>query len=132
MTSERSQLYYTCVFLHVSFQAVQNSIPTVSPTATSPCWLDARMLKMLLRELKRCRQVASPFADVHAALDTATYHCGLLMAQCPGALDCQLCHYHLEAIILPLREAVARLSGHEPATAPPSSAGRRLRNWFRR
>lgn len=129
MNAERSQLYYTCVFLHVSFQAVQGSI---SPTTSStPCWLDAQMLKMLLRELKRCRQEAAPFEDVYTSLDTATYHCGLLMAQCPGALDRQLCRYHLEAIILPLREAVSRLAGsHE--SSPTVSRGQRIRNWLKR
>ncbi|WP_251979006.1 hypothetical protein [Salinicola avicenniae] len=133
MPAERSQLYYTCVFLQVSFQAVQNSVGQGSREDNTPCWLDAEMLKMLLRELKRCRESASPFADVHTALNTATYHCGLLMAQCPGALDQQLCLYHLEAITLPLREAVTRLSGHSlTASQQGVPAGQRLRNWLRR
>ncbi|GHB27278.1 hypothetical protein [Salinicola rhizosphaerae] len=129
MPTERSQLYYTCVFLHVSFQAVQASI--APSTLTTPCWLDSQMLKMLLRELKRSREASAPFADVHASLDTATYHCGLLMAQCPAALDRQLCRYHLEAIIVPLRQAVTRLSGNDVASHG-TGKGRRIRDWLKR
>ncbi|WIX34287.1 hypothetical protein QO259_06415 [Salinicola sp. JS01] len=131
MHSERSRLHYTCVFLLVSFQAVRQSLPAATSSAT-PCWLDAEMLKMLLRELKRCREEASPFPPVHASLDVATYHCGLLMAQCPAALDPSLCSYHLDAITQPLKQAIAELSGHHAATAGTTQSGRGWRGWLKR
>lgn len=134
MNTERSQLYYTCVFLHVSFQAIQNSVATSPQRDDTPCWLDAHMLRMLLSELQRCRQEAAPFKGVIQALDSAIYHCGLLMAQCPAALNRQLCQHHLEAIISPLKEATAELSGpsNRPSDAYSLSAGQRLRSWLKR
>jgi hypothetical protein len=132
MNTERSQLYYTCVFLHVSFQAVHNSVATSPKRDDTPCWLDAQMLRMLLSELQRCRREAAPFKEVRQSLDTAVYHCGLLMAQCPAALDRQLCQHHLEAIMAPLKEATAQLSGNANRTAVSraSSPGQRLRSWL--
>ncbi|MDN3522223.1 hypothetical protein [Halomonas ramblicola] len=131
MTTERSQLYYTCVFLHVSFQAIQRSVEASSRSDNTPCWLDGQLLQMLSNELWRCRQGAAPFREVTQALDMATYHCGLLMAQCPAAVNRRLCTHHLSAIMTSLKEATARLSGKTaPSTADRPSPGRRLRSWL--
>ncbi|NIC06721.1 hypothetical protein HBJ55_14930 [Halomonas sp. DX6] len=132
MAAERSQLYYTCVFLHVSFQAIQNTVATSAKLDETPCWLDAQMLRMLLSELQRCRWEAAPFKEACQLLDTATYHCGLLMAQCPAALDRQLCQHHLEAIMAPLKQATVQLSGSAKRTSASHSASpaRRLRSWL--
>ncbi|WP_110668459.1 hypothetical protein [Salinicola halophilus] len=129
MTAERAQLHYTCVFLQVSFQAVKKSLPEGDAKNATPCWLDAEMLKMLLRELKHSREAAAPFPDVRTALDRATYHCGLLMAQCPGALDQALCRHHLDAIIAPLHQSVSWLCGNDAQIH--STPRRRLRDWLR-
>lgn len=132
MMTERSQLYYTCVFLQVSFRAIGNSI-TAADDETRRCWLDAQTLQLLLGELQRCRQQASPFRDLHSPLDQAIYHCGLLMAQCPGALDQRLCRHHLDAICLPLGQAIDQLAGKPTlATKPSPKADRRFRHWFGR
>ena len=132
MNAERSQLYYTCVFLHVSFQAIQASVAASSRADDRPCWLDAQMLQMLSGELRRCRQEATPFTGVSQALDTAIYHCGLLMAQCPASVNHRLCQHHLEAIMSPLKLATARLSGktNRGTTDQSSSAGQKLRSWL--
>ena len=132
MNAERSQLHYACVFLHVSFQAIQRSVACSSSRDDTPCWLDAQTMSLLLGELQRCRRQAGPFKDVYPCLDTAFYHCGLLMAQCPGALNRPLCQHHLEAIIAPLKEAAATLSGKAPPAAArrATSPGQRLRSWL--
>lgn len=132
MTTERSQLYYTCIFLHVSFQAVHNAVASKPKGDDTPCWLDAQMLRMLYDELQRCRWEASPFKDVRESLDSAIYHCGLLMAQCPAALNRQLCQHHLEAIMAPLQEASLLLSGdiRRMTATQPASPGQRLRHWL--
>lgn len=127
MTAERSQLYYTCVFLHVSFQAIQSKVTNSAQKDDTPCWLDAQLLRMLSGELHRCRQEAAPFPEVCQALDTAIYHCGLLMAQCPAAVNQRLCQHHLEAIMSPLRLASEWLSGK---ASRPASPGQRLRSWL--
>ncbi|WP_240936138.1 hypothetical protein [Billgrantia bachuensis] len=90
------------------------------------------MLRMLLSELQRCRWEAAPFKEACQLLDTATYHCGLLMAQCPAALDRQLCQHHLEAIMAPLKQATVQLSGSAKRTSASHSASpaRRLRSWL--
>ncbi|MEC9483580.1 MAG: hypothetical protein UMU75_09715 [Halomonas sp.] len=126
MDAERSQLYYTCVFLHVSFQAILSKITASARDDGTPCWLDAQLLQMLSGELQRCRQAAAPFKEVCQALDTAIYHCGLLIAQCPAAVDRRLCRHHLEAIMSPLKLASDRLSG-DPGHVSP---GQRLRSWL--
>ncbi len=132
MITERSQLYYTCVFLQVSFRAIENSV-TAAADETRRCWLDAQTLQMLLGELKRCRQNAMPFRDIHIPLDQAIYHCGLLMAKCPGALDQRLCRHHLEAIIAPLEQAISHLAGKPKVpTSQATVADRGLRHWFGR
>ncbi|WP_111412360.1 hypothetical protein [Billgrantia lactosivorans] len=132
MAAERSQLYYTCVFLHVSFQAIQNSMAASRGRDETPCWLDAQMLSLLFGELKRCRREAAPFREACPPLDVAIYHCGLLMAQCPAALDRRLCQHHLEAIMAPLKQATAQLSGSAGRTSAcdDSSPRQRLRSWL--
>lgn len=132
MTTERSQLHYACVFLYVSFQAIQHSVTCSDRQDDTPCWLDAQTMSLLLGELQRCRRQAGPWKDVSPCLDTAFYHCGLLMAQCPGALTRPLCQHHLEAIIAPLKEAAATLSGkaHPTAGRPVPTPGQRLRRWL--
>ncbi|TFH86181.1 hypothetical protein EQG41_13895 [Billgrantia azerbaijanica] len=133
MNAERSQLFYTCTFLYVSFQAIQHSMAGKASDSL-PCWLDTGLITMLSRELRSAREQASPFPEVSEALDVAIYHCGLLLAQCPGALNSQLCHHHLDAIMVPLKEATARLSA-APATAGSHSwqhtARRLLKKWRR-
>lgn len=132
MNSERSRLYYTCVFLQVSFRAIGNSV-AAEADATKRCWLDAQTLQMLLGELTRCRQEAAPFREVRAPLDQAIYHCGLLMAQCPGALDQRLCQHHLDAISGPLVQAIGLLSGTASKKADHvTGPGRRLGAWLKR
>ncbi|WP_048308075.1 hypothetical protein [Halomonas sp. PR-M31] len=132
MTSERSQIHYTCIFLYVSFQAIQEAVEKSCRGEDTPCWLDARTLRMLLGELQQCRQNASPFPIVCESLDTAIYHCGLLMAQCPAAVNRRLCGHHLEAIILPLKAAAAQLSGKVGHVAGQDSvlSFRGLRSWL--
>ncbi|WP_163557079.1 hypothetical protein [Halomonas sp. NO4] len=115
MNAERSQLFYTCTFLYVSFQAIQHSMAGKANDSL-PCWLDTSLITMLSRELQKSRTEASAFPEVREALDTALYHCGLLLAQCPGALNSQLCRHHLDAIMAPLKDATALLS------APPVKA----------
>lgn len=116
MYAERSQLHYSCIFLHVSFQAIKHSMAGKA-TDSMPCWLDSKLIMMLSRELRGCRAQAAPYPDIAQALDTAIYHCGLLLAQCPGALNSKLCHYHLDAIMLPLKESISFLA--PPTTNPP-------------
>ncbi|MCC5882947.1 MAG: hypothetical protein JJU25_09975 [Halomonas sp.] len=132
MNAERSQLYYTGVFLHVSFQAIQNAVAASANGDDTPCWLDAQMLSMMYGELQRCRCEAAPFREVSQHLDTAVYHCGLLMAQCPGALNRRLCLHHLAAIITPLKEATSQLASPAGRIAADGSStvGQRLRYWL--
>ena len=133
MNAERSQLFYTCTFLYVSFQAIHHSMAGKANDSL-PCWLDTSLITMLSRELQKCRAQASAFLEVREALDTAIYHCGLLLAQCPGALNSQLCRHHLDAIMVPLKETTALLSAPSAATASsgwPHSARRLLTKWRR-
>ncbi len=132
MNAERSQLYYTCIFLHVSFQAILRAVDDGERGESTPCWLDAQLIGMLSRELQRCHRDAAPLSAVAEALGTATYHCGLLMAQCPAALNRRLCQHHLRAIMAPLEEASARLARPTPRPATGrQTAARRLRDWLR-
>lgn len=126
MKAERSRLYYTCTFLHVSFQAIRGTLENGRQDDTAPCWLDARLIEMLSGELKRCRREAAPFEEVAQALDSAIYHCGLLLAQCPAALNRRLCEHHLEAIQAPLKETIARLAAPPRAATPWQAACRLL------
>lgn len=133
MDADRSRLYYTTVFLHVSFQAIKHSLAGKESDAL-PCWLDSRMLMMLSTELRSCRDQAIPFREAQVALGTACHHCELLLAQCPGALTSSLCHRHLNAILAPLHEATEMLA--KPTASSPvgvwQTATRRLRQrWSR-
>ncbi|QJQ94808.1 MULTISPECIES: hypothetical protein [Halomonadaceae] len=114
--SERSRVYYTTIFLHISFQAIKRSLAG-KKNDTQPCWLDSTLLLMLSRELESCRMAVGPSGELRQALDNAYYHCGLLLAQCPGALTSKLCHHHLDAILAPLQQASAMLS------STPSTSG---------
>ncbi len=127
MSSERTQLYYTCLFLGVSFQAIQQSVSNTPRREDSPCWLDAQMISMLHSELQRCRRQAAPFKPIHQGLDSAIYHCGLLMAQCPAALNRKLCQHHLDAILAPLQAVIAELAGK--ASHPAAAPGKPPRRW---
>ncbi|MCH4565400.1 hypothetical protein MKP05_20075 [Halomonas sp. EGI 63088] len=133
MNAERSKVYYTAVFLHVSFQAIKRSMAG-RESDSLPCWLDTNLLMMLSRELRACRDQGGYLGDARQALDAAYYHCGLLLAQCPGGLNSKLCHQHLDAILLPLQQAIEVLA----APCAISSTGfwqataRRLRRGWRR
>lgn len=134
MNAERSRLYYTTVFLHVSFQAIKHSLAGKESDAL-PCWLDSKMLMMLSAELQGCRDQAIGFREARVAFETAFHHCELLLVQCPGALTSTICHRHLNAILAPLHEAMEMLVA--PASASPDgvwqTATRRLRQrWARR
>lgn len=133
MNAERSRLYYTTVFLHVSFQAIKHSLAGKESDAL-PCWLDSKMLMMLSAELHGCRDQAIGLREVRVALDAACHHCELLLAQCPGALNSTICHRHLNAIMAPLHEAMAMLAA--PSVSSPigawQSATRRLRQCWAR
>lgn len=133
MNAERSRLYYTTVFLHVSFQAIKHSLAGKESDAL-PCWLDTRMLMMLSAELQGCRDRATAFGDVRRPLDTACRHCERLLAQCPGALTSTVCHHHLNAILTPLHDAMDMLAAPAPLTPTGiwQTATRRLRQrWAR-
>ncbi|PMR73483.1 hypothetical protein [Billgrantia endophytica] len=130
MNTERSQLYYTTVFLHVSFQAIKHSMAGKEENSM-PCWLDTNLIMMLSRELQECSMSARPFGDVKQALDTAIYHCGLLLAQCPGALNSQLCRHHLDAIMTPLKDAIAVLAPPAPNSQPSGTLQTYARKLFK-
>jgi hypothetical protein len=141
MNAERyQQLHYTCIFLQVSFQAIQRSLDESllgkgdgkKDKDDTPCWLDARLIAMLMREMRRVRTDATGtgLEATRQALDSAIYHTGLLLAQCPGALNRRLCQHHLQAIISSLRSAAQQLAA--PASAPGwSAAAKRLLSRWR-
>lgn len=123
------QLHYTCIFLQVSFQAIQRSLNESLPgqgdskegNDDTPCWLDAGLIAMLMREMRHVRNDATTLEATRQSLDNAIYHTGLLLAQCPGALNRRLCQHHLQAIISPLQSAAQQLA--IPVSAPISSTG---------
>lgn len=131
------QLHYTCIFLQVSFQAIQRSLEESllskgghkDNKGDAPCWLDAQLIAMLMREMRRVRADAADFEAPSQALDSAIYHTGLLLAQCPGALNRGLCQHHLEAIVVPLRSAAQQLA--MPAAPRWPSTARRLLGYWR-
>ncbi|MBB3140032.1 hypothetical protein [Halomonas organivorans] len=131
MTAGRARLYYTCTFLCVSFRALRESVDGHARRPGLPCWLDTRTVEMLSAELRRCREEAVPFAELHRPLDHALYHCGLLMAQCPGALDHRRCRQHLGAIIAPLEDTTTLLASPPRREGPWLAAARRLGGWLR-
>ncbi|WP_043527854.1 hypothetical protein [Litchfieldella xinjiangensis] len=125
MRAGHTQLHYTCIFLHVSFQAIKRSLAGREQD-TSPCWLDSDMLLMLSRELQACCRQAPPQSVLRQRLDTASAQCGLLLALCPGALTGQLCHQHLDAILSPLRDALEQLADSPDVW---QRAAQRLKGW---
>ncbi|MCK2182687.1 hypothetical protein [Halomonas getboli] len=135
MSAEHSRLSHTCIFLAVSFQALQDNLDKPGQAAGSRCWLDARLAEMLTRELRRCRDDAAFHPAAWQSLDIALTHAALLLAQCPGGLDRERCRRQLETIVSPLRDAGAWLAGECPAGTRESrwqAATRRLGRWLRR
>ncbi|MCL7940823.1 hypothetical protein M8009_11035 [Halomonas sp. ATCH28] len=133
MTPERPRIYTAVVFLQVSFQAIKHSMAGKASDGL-PCWLDGRMLRMLCRDLKACRDQAAAHDEAHRGLAAACTQCEALLAHCPGGLDSTLCHRHLDAILVALQHALAALAA-PPAAAPSGlwhSATRHLREGWRR
>ena len=122
------QLRYHCIFLEVSFRELLERVTAQTQGENTPCWLDARTLALLTSELERCRREAQRMPGVAEGLGTAVYHAGLLMAQCPGALGKHLCRHHLQAILVPLQDAIIRLEGRQ--TPPSQGPARRVRRWL--
>ncbi|MDN3555686.1 hypothetical protein [Halomonas maura] len=129
MAIDRSRLHYTCIFLHVSFRAIRQSVDEGPGGDGSPCWLDTGLISMLLGEMHRCRSEAASRADLCRALDGAISHVGLLLLQCPGGLDRGQCRQHLDAIIIPLGHAARLAMPQRPVRGHWHGSARRL---FRR
>jgi len=109
MTPQRPRMYYTAVFLHVSFKAIKHSMAGKASDGL-PCWLDSKMLMMLCGDLKACRDQAATRDGVHQSLEVACIECDALLARCPGGLDSTLCHCHLDAILEALQDAIDALT----------------------
>ncbi|MBB3189322.1 hypothetical protein [Halomonas cerina] len=133
MSTPRPQMYYTAVFLRVSFQAIQRSMAGKASDGL-PCWLDSQLLLMLSRELDECRDRVASRPEVHQALEDASGECTMLLSHCPGGLDSTLCHRHLDAILVALQQAIAALDA--PTDAGPTrlwrSTAQHLRQGWRR
>jgi TRAP-type uncharacterized transport system fused permease subunit len=134
MNTQRPRVYYTAVFLQVSFEAIKHSMAGKASDRL-PCWLDGKMLTMLCRDLKACRDEAASRDEAREALETACIECDALIGYCPGGLDSTLCHRHLNAILVALHDAIEALDT-PPVTASPSrlwqSAAQHLRQGWRR
>ncbi len=133
MNPERPRTYTTVVFLQVSFQAIKHSMAGKASDGL-PCWLDGRMLRMLCRDLKACRDQTVAHDEAHQALEAACTQCDALLAHCPGGLDSTLCHHHLDAILAGLQRTLLALAA-PPAAAPTGlwhNATRHLREGWRR
>ncbi|PRY71972.1 hypothetical protein [Halomonas ventosae] len=133
MNPERPRITTTVVFLQVSFQAIKHSMAGKASDGL-PCWLDGRMLRMLCRDLRACRDEAVAHEEAHRALEAACTQCEELLGHCPGGLDSTLCHRHLDAILVGLQHALVSLAP-PPASAPTGlwhSATRHLREGWRR
>ena len=126
MARDRSQLHYTCIFLHVSFRAIRQSLDEGPYGDASPCWLDMGLIKMLLGEMHRCRVEAGSHPDLCRALDGAISHVGLLLVQCPGSLHREHCRQHLDAIIASLGHASRLAMPQTPPRGPRQGSARRL------
>ncbi|MCW4149318.1 hypothetical protein OM427_07205 [Halomonas sp. 18H] len=133
MKAERSQLFYQCTFLYVSFQAIHQSIGGADDD-TQPCWLDTSLLSMLNAELQRIRRHAAHVPTIIEPLDIAVYHCNMLLANCPGAMNSQFCRDHLDAIMQALKATTEALSAPAAMAAPSgwSSIARWLTPWRQR
>ncbi|MGM0537449.1 MAG: hypothetical protein ACQER5_15485 [Pseudomonadota bacterium] len=133
MNPERPRVTTTVVFLQVSFQAIKHSMAGKASDGL-PCWLDGRMLRMLCRDLRACRDAAVDDEAAHRALEAAATQCEVLLGHCPGGLNSTLCHRHLDAILVGLQRALVALSPL-PDSAPTGfwhSATRHLREGWRR
>jgi len=133
MPAERSRIYPTVVFLQVSFQAIKHSMAGKASDEL-PCWLDGKMLTMLCRDLKACRDQTGTNEAARQGLDAACAACETLLAECPGGLDSRLCHHHLDIILAGLQGALSVLAS-APTSLPRhpwQSAARHLREGWRR
>ncbi|MGM0982507.1 MAG: hypothetical protein ACQEXG_03645 [Pseudomonadota bacterium] len=133
MNAKHSSTYYTVVFLQVSFQAIKHSMAGKASDEL-PCWLDGRMLKMLCRDLKTCRDQAIADEEARRGLEAACDQCDALLAHCPGGLNSSLCHHHLDAILVGLQHALLSLDAPPPSEHPGlwHNAARHLRQGWRR
>jgi hypothetical protein len=133
MSTEHPKAYYTAVFLQVSFKAIKHSMAGKASDGL-PCWLDSKMLTMLCRELKECRDQVRDNDAAHPALARASQECERLLSHCPGGLDTSLCHRHLDAILTALQSAIPALAGPPAATSSPlwQSAKEHLREGWKR
>ncbi|CAM3467473.1 hypothetical protein [Halomonas lysinitropha] len=133
MNAKHSRTYYTVVFLQVSFQAIKHSMAGKASDEL-PCWLDGRMLKMLCRDLKTCRDQAPAHEEAHRGLEAACAQCDALLAHCPGGLNSTLCHRHLDAILVGLQRALLALDAPPPVEHPGlwHNAARHLLQGWRR
>ncbi|TVM05757.1 MAG: hypothetical protein FMJ08_08225 [Halomonas sp.] len=109
MNSETRQLRQTLIFIRTSFEAIQGSMAGRLDDPL-PCWLDASLLALLSRELKRCYQQAT-FNDLLLAkqLLVASQGSDLLLKQCPGVLSSAVCYRQLSAILEPLDAAILHI-----------------------
>ncbi|MDR5899916.1 hypothetical protein QC823_13050 [Halomonas vilamensis] len=118
MAAEHRQLRQTLIFLRTSFEAVQHSIAGRLDDPL-PCWLDASLLAMLSRELKRCYQEAALVTpSVAKQVLMASQNSDLLLKQCPGVLSSAVCHRQLDAVLLPLEAAISLLTYPEKRRWP--------------
>ncbi|MDN3525874.1 hypothetical protein QWY79_11430 [Halomonas sabkhae] len=133
MKAERSQLFYQCTFLYVSFQAIHQSIAGKHDD-TQPCWMDTSLLDMLSGELHHARRHAAHVPTTTQPLDIAIYHCNMLLANCPGAMNSQFCRDHLDAIMQALKATTEALSAPAAMASPSgwSSIARWLIPWRQR
>ncbi|WP_051530248.1 hypothetical protein [Halomonas halodenitrificans] len=134
MSSHRPKAYYTTVFLQVSFQAIKNSLAGKASDSI-PCWLDSKMLMMLLRELKECQALPEVNDTARRALGQASEECEQLLGLCPGGLDTTRCHRQLDAIIDALQRAGSALPQAPSAPTAPSrwqAAKQQIRDGLKR
>ena len=110
MNPETRQLRQTLVFIRTSFEAIQHSMAGRLEDPL-PCWLDASLLALLSRELKRCYQQAA-LSDPLLAQQLLIAYQGsdLLLKQCPGVLSSAVCYRQLSAVLEPLNTAILQLS----------------------
>ncbi|MYL23393.1 hypothetical protein [Vreelandella massiliensis] len=118
MATELRQLRQTLIFLRTSFEAVQHSIAGRLDDPL-PCWLDASLLAMLSRELKRCyHEAALVNPPLAKQVLIASQHSDLLLRQCPGVMSSAVCFRQLEGVLKPLNAAISLLSYPEKRSWP--------------
>ncbi len=109
MNSESRQLRQTLIFIRTSFEAIQGSMAGRLDDPL-PCWLDASLLALLSRELKRCyHQAACNDPLLARQLHVALQGSDLLLKQCPGVISSAVCYRQLSAILEPLDAAILHL-----------------------